>query len=263
MNFHKHWNKEVGLTEIYTTGEAGCKVLEIKMLHLTKGMKYDFAADAKREYACTILGGNCTVSGGVMFENIGRRKNVFDGKAYAFYIPVNTAFTVECLSDELDIAVALCPCDKVFPAKLITPEDVIVKFLGKPGFEREAHFLIDERMEAGRVYVGENFIVGGQWSSYPGHKHDTENMPAEGFAEEIYYYEYDKPQGFGIQKVYTDDKSIDETYTTYNNDFVEMPVGYHPCTVAPGYKGYLLWMMSCDHRGFYMSIDPDHAWLTK
>ena len=263
MNYHKHWNKEIGLTDIYTKGEAGCKVLEIKMLRLTKGMKYDFAADACREYACTVLGGVCTVSGGVTFENIGRRKNVFDGKAYAFYIPVNTAFTVECLSDELTVAVALCPCDKAYPAKLITPDDVIVKFLGKPGFEREAHFLIDERMEAGRVYVGENFIVGGQWSSYPGHKHDTENMPAEGFAEEIYYYEYDKPQGFGIQKVYTDDKSIDETYTTYNNDFVEMPVGYHPCTVAPGYKGYLLWMMSCDHRGFYMSIDPDHAWLTK
>ncbi len=263
MNYKKHWTKQNGVTEIYKNGEAGCKVLEVSMLHLEKGMKESFKADDKREYACTILGGQCNVSGGADWKNIGKRKNVFDGKAYAFYIPVNTAFEVECVSDTLDIAIAMCPADRQYAPQLITPDDVIVKFLGKPGFEREAHFLIDERIEAGRVYVGENFIVGGQWSSYPGHKHDTENMPAEGFAEEIYYYEYDRPTGMGIQKVYTQDKSIDETYTTYNNDFVEIPVGFHPCAVAPGYKGYLLWMMSCDHRGFFMSTDPDHAWLTK
>lgn len=263
MNYKKHWSKEVGVSAVYTQETAACQKLEISMLHLEKGMSQDFPADPCREYACTILGGTCDVTGGVEFRGIGKRKNVFDGKAYAFYIPRKTAFTVTALSDNLDIAIAMCPTDKDFPAKLITPDDVIVKFLGKPGFEREAHFLIDERTEAGRVYVGENFINGGQWSSYPGHKHDTEAMPAEGFAEEIYYYEYDKPTGFGIQRVYTGDKSVDEVYTTYNNDFVEIPAGYHPCTVAPGYRGYLLWLMSCDHRGFYMSTDPDHAWLNR
>ncbi len=263
MNYKKHWDKKIGLSEIYTKETAGCQKLEISMLRLEKGMKQEFPAD-EREYACTVLGGTCRVTGnGIHWENVGKRKNVFDGKAYAFYIPRHTPFTVECVSEEVTIAIAMCPCDQDYAPVLITPDDVIVKFLGKPGFEREAHFLIDERMEAGRVYVGENFITGGQWSSYPGHKHDTENMPKEGFAEEIYYYEYDKPTGFGIQRVYTDDKSIDENYATYNNDFVEMPLGYHPCTVAPGYRGYLLWMMSCDHRGFYMSTDPDHAWLNQ
>ncbi len=261
MNYKKHWNKEIGLTEVFAKENSACQKLEIGMLHLEKGGKQDFKADANREYACTILGGTCNVTGDVEFKNIGKRKNVFDGKAYAFYIPVGTAFTVEALSDTLDIAIAMCPCTEKYAPQLITPDDVVVKVLGKPGFEREAHFIIDERMEAGRVYVGENFIEGGQWSGYPAHKHDTENMPAEGFAEEIYYYEYDKATGFGIQKVYNDEKTIDETYTTYNNDFVEIPVGYHPCTVAPGYKGYLLWLMSCDHRGFYMTTDPDHAWL--
>ena len=263
MNFKRHWERKNGLSAIYTKETAGCQKMEISMLHLSKGEKQDFPADPAREYACTILGGTCNVTGAADWANIGKRKNVFDGKAYAFYIPRNAAFTVECVSDGLDIAIAMCPTEGDYAPQLITPEDVIVKFLGKPGFEREAHFLIDERMEAGRVYVGENFIVGGQWSSYPGHKHDTENMPAEGFAEEIYYYEYDRPTGFGIQRVYTQDKSTDETYTTYTGDFVEMPYGFHPCTVAPGYKGYLLWMMSCDHRGFYMSTDPDHGWLNK
>lgn len=263
MSFKQHWDKKKGLTAIYKKEAAGCKQLEISMLYLERGERWDFPADAGREYACTVLGGTLDVTGGVEFLSVGKRKNVFDGKAYAFYIPRNTAFSVCAKSERLEVAIAMCPVDRDFAPVLITPEDVVVKFLGKPGFEREAHFLIDERVEAGRVYVGENFITGGQWSSFPGHKHDTENMPAEGFAEEIYYYEYDRPEGFGIQRVYTGDKSVDEAYVTYNNDFVEMPYGYHPCTVAPGYRGYLLWMMSCDHRGFYMSIDPDHAWLTK
>ena len=263
MNFKRHWNGNEGLSEIYTKQTAGCKKLEVSMLRLTKGNSYTFPADPEREAACTVLGGTCDLTGGVQFSNVGKRKNVFDGKAYAYYIPRNTPYTVTCVSDEVTVAVALCPTDRDDEPVLITPDDVIVKHLGKPGFEREAHFLIDERLQAGRVYVGENFIQGGQWSSYPGHKHDTENMPAEGFAEEIYYYEYDKPTGFGIQRVYNDDKTVDENYATYHRDFVEMPFGYHPCTVAPGYTGYLLWMMSCDHRGFYMSTDPDHAWLNK
>ncbi len=264
MSYKRHWDGKRGLSAIYEKQTAACQQLEVSMLHLEKGEQQHFPADAAREYACVILGGSCDVNGdAVCFKNIGRRKNVFDGKAYAFYIPIKTEFTVTCLSDTLDIAIAMCPCTERFAPQLITPEDVIVKFLGKPGFEREAHFLIDERIQAGRVYVGENFIEGGQWSSYPGHKHDVDRMPTEGFAEEIYYYEFDKPTGMGIQKVYTGDKTIDETYTTYHRDFVEIPQGYHPCAAAPGYREYLLWMMSCDHRGFYMSIDPDHAFLNQ
>ena len=85
-------------------------------------------------------------------------------------------------------------------------------------------------------------------------------MPAEGFAEEIYYYEYDKDTGYGIQQVYTADRKVDEAYAVRNGDIVEIPKGYHPCCVAPGYTGYLLWMMSCDNRGFFMSADPEQAW---
>lgn len=260
MNYKKHWDGQEGLTVIYKKGEAACKQLEIDVLKLNAGASAAFY-EADKESGLTILSGRCDLVGDDFeFKGIGKRMSVFEGKAYAAYVPADRHFTVTALTD-LEIVIAKCPASKDFSPILITPDDVIVKHLGKPGFQREAHFLIDERMEAGRIYIGENFIQGGQWSSYPGHKHDTENMPKEGFAEEIYFYKYDKPQGFGIQKVYTDDKSIDETYTTYENDFVEMPVGYHPCTTAPGYNSYLLWMMSCDHRGFFMSMDPDHNWL--
>lgn len=89
------------------------------------------------------------------------------------------------------------PAVKDFDPVLVKPEDVIVKDLGKPGWERQAHFIIDERLDANLLYIGEAFVEGGQWASYPPHKHDEDNMPAEGILEEIYYFEYDNPLGSG------------------------------------------------------------------
>ncbi len=263
MNFKRHWNyNENGYTELFATENSACQGLEVDALKLSAGEVYEGFTCCK-EYALTILGGTCDIFGdGFDYKSIGKRKNVFDGKAYAVYLPKNKKFTVKATTD-LKIVIAKCKAELDFEPVLITPDDVIVKNLGKPGFEREAHFIIDERMQANKIYVGENFIKGGQWSSFPGHKHDVNNMPTEGFAEEIYYYEYDKSTGYGIQQVYTADRELDESYAVRNGDIVEIPKGYHPCCVAPGYTGYLLWMMCCDNRGFYFTLDPEQEWQSK
>lgn len=88
-------------------------------------------------------------------------------------------------------------------------------------------------------------------------------MPFEAETEEIYYYEFKKPQGFGIQRVYTMEGDIDETYTVRSGDFVEIPKGYHPFHTAPGYDNYYLWIMAGKDRGFYMTTDQEHMWLNK
>lgn len=263
MNYKRHWNPETeGKTELYAKENSACQGLEIDAVSIAAGKTFD-GTTGQKEYGITILGGTCSITGdGFDYKNIGKRKNVFDGKAYAVYLPRNKSFTIAAVTD-VKIIIAKCPAAEDFDPVLITPDDVIVKHLGKPGFEREAHFLIDERMKANKIYIGENFITGGQWSSFPGHKHDVNNMPTEGFAEEIYYYEFDKEGGYGIQQVYTSDRSIDDAYAVRNNDIVEIPKGYHPCCVAPGYTGYLLWMMCCDNRGFFMTTDPEQAWLNK
>lgn len=260
MTYKRHWDCEKeGITKIYELSNSACHAMEIDGLKLTAGNIYD-SKTVNMEYALIVLCGTCNVYGdGFNYPDIGKRKNVFDGKAYAVYIPRNKKISVTAITD-VKIMICKVPSDVDYEPVLITPDDVVVKNLGKPGFEREAHFLIDERINASRIYVGENFIKGGQWSSFPGHKHDVNNMPNEGFAEEIYYYEFDKNTGYGIQQVYTADRMIDEAYPVRNGDIVEIPKGYHPCCVAPGYTGYLLWMMSEDNRGFYMTADPEQEW---
>ena len=104
-------------------------------------------------------------------------------------------------------------------------------------------------------------VVPGNWAGFPGHKHDVDNMPQESVAEEIYYFLFDKEQGFGYQSLYTRDGEIDETYRVKNNDLVEFPKGYHLTMTAPGYQMYILWFMAGDVQGIHRTNDPDHEWV--
>ena len=260
MNFKRTWNKKFGKSEIYKKENSACQKVEIDMLRLADGDVKAYREENK-EYALVMLGGKCTVKGEAFaFESIGKREDVFGGAATCVYVPANKPFTVTGVG-EVQIAVCKSPSDKDFKPVLINPEDVVIKNLGKPGWEREAHFILDERTDSNMLYIGEAFVKGGQWASYPPHKHDDDNMPIEAETEEIYYYEFKKPQGFGIQKVYTMEGDIDETYTVKTGDFVEIPRGYHPFHAAPGYDNYYLWIMAGKDRGFYMTADEDHKWL--
>ena len=260
--FKRSWNRKFGKSEIFTNEDSFCKNVEIDMVKLSDGQTKVYS-ETDKEFGLLILGGKCSVEGkDFKYENIGERETVFDGNATCVYVPRNTEFTITGVG-EVSIAVTKCPSTTDHKPVLIKPEDVVVKELGKPGWQRTAAFILDERTEADRIYIGEAWIDGGQWSSYPPHKHDDMNMPTEANTEEIYYFEFDKPQGFGIQKVYTMEGDIDETYTVKSGEFVEIPRGYHPYHCAPGYKGYMLWIMAGPVRGFYMTTDEDHAWLNK
>lgn len=260
MNLKKTWTKKYGKSAVITKENSTCQMVEIDMLRLSDGMSKKYSEENK-EYGVLILGGKCTVDGeNFKYENIGKRENVFGGAATCVYVPCNMVFTITAVG-EVEIAVCKSPATKQFKPVLINPEDVVIKDMGKPGWERQAHFILDERTDANIIYIGEAYVKGGQWASYPPHKHDDDNMPTEANTEEIYYYEFKKPQGFGIQKVYTKEGDIDETYTVKSGDFVEIHRGYHPFHTAPGYDNYYLWIMAGPVRGFYMTTDEDHKWL--
>ncbi|MCR5164773.1 MAG: 5-deoxy-glucuronate isomerase [Thermoguttaceae bacterium] len=261
-SYKKSWNKENGKSAVITFENSSLEMLEVDMLKLQPGDKKSYQEGGK-EYGLLILRGQCSVVGsGFNFENIGKRANVFDGPATCVYIPGETPFTITGVT-EVSIAVCKSVAGDGFEPKLINPEDVVIKDLGKPGWERQAHFILDERCPANLIYIGEAYVKGGQWASYPPHKHDDDNMPIEGVQEEIYYYEFDKPSGFGIQRVYTKEGDIDETYTVKSGDFVEIPRGYHPFCCAPGYNNYYLWIMAGENRGFHMTTEEGHKWLNK
>lgn len=111
------------------------------------------------------------------------------------------------------------------------------------------------------LLVTEVFTPAGNWSSYPSHRHDEDDYPRITYLEESYYHRLNPAQGFGIQRVYTDDGTLDETMTVKNHDVVLVPRGHHPCAAPHGYDMYYLNVMAGPLRKWRFVADPDHAWL--
>jgi 5-deoxy-glucuronate isomerase len=123
------------------------------------------------------------------------------------------------------------------------------------------NILPDASHDAESLLVVEVITPPGHWSSYPPHKHDRDALPQESQLEETYYHRLDPPQGFGFQRVYTDDRSLDETLCFGDRDVVLVPRGYHPVGAPHGYTLYYLNVMAGPRRVWKFHNDPDHAWI--
>ncbi len=126
--------------------------------------------------------------------------------------------------------------------------------------ERTIYNILMEDRSAESLLVTEVFTPGGNWSSYPPHKHDTDDLPHESYLEETYYHRTAHPEGFAVQLVYTDDRSLDEALQVRDGDVVLVPRGYHPVAAGPGYDLYYLNVMAGPHRRWLVTTDPHHRW---
>ena len=257
-----HLNPQQGYNNVFELGQYDMKLTRFGIVQLKQGTEWS-ADTGDFEAALVLLGGKCAVKGkGFEFAEVGGRKNVFDGKPYTVYLPRHTAYTVKALTD-MDFALNESPAtrDTAKPT-VITPEMTRTITIGRDNFFRYATIMLDEKFDSEHFYIGEGLIPSGNWSGYPPHRHDFDNLPDEIDMEETYFYRFDPEQGFGIQKVYQPDGSIDETYTVKQNDTVAIAKGYHPLCGAPGYQMYYLWTMAgAVNRGLISSKDPVHAWV--
>ena len=261
MNYKKTYVPQSGYTQLCRIGECSLKMLEFGIVELWKG-EHVALDTGKNETAFILLGGHADFAfGSTVWNNVGGRRSVFEGKATSVYLPHHTQVTISA-REHVKIAVCGTPLDEDTEAQLITPDMVNAVLLGVKPWERDTHFIVDGRCNAKRLTIGEAFITPGNWAGFPPHKHDVDDMPAEGVLEEIYYFLFQPQQGFGIQRLYTKDGEIDETYTVRQDDLVEFPKGYHTTVGAPGYNTYFLWLMAGEHQGFFRSNDPDHDWVT-
>ena len=263
MNLIKHYTEKYGYERVVTDRNSTLTYAEMDMLKLRNGESYRVEEYGK-EFVLVVLFGTVSVKGeGFSFENVGKRKSVFDGVAETVYIGKDTAFTVSATNGDAKICVAKAPADKYFKPAVLREEDVKTKDLGKGSYKRKASFIFPETIEANLLYIGEFWVEDGNWASFPPHKHDVDDMPTEAFLDEIYYFEFDKPQGFGVQMVYSKEGDIDKAYRVKTGDLVEVPKGYHPFSVAPNYKNYCLWIMAGKNRGIFSTTEDEHKWMNK
>ena len=261
MNYKKTYSPQSGYTPLCTIGKCSLKMLEFGIIELKKSESVTFETGEK-ETVFVILGGRADFEfDGQEWKNVGGRRSVFEGKAHSVYMPRRK--TVKISTDwSVKIAVCSTPVEEDSQAELITPDRVRTAVLGVKPWERDTHFIADGSTNAKKLTVGEAFVTPGNWAGFPPHKHDTDNMPAEGVREEIYFFLFQPEQGFGLQCMYTKDGEIDACYRVKSNDLVEFPKGYHTTVGAPGYNTYFLWLMAGEHQGFYRSNDPEHDWVS-
>lgn len=248
---------EILCTVDITPETARWKYVSFSVYCLTQGQTLRGAADGRETTVVVLSGIGKAELNGQSVGQIGERLSVFENKApYALYLSEDASYQVECISDGMEIAVASAPTThQHLAARVIRPEEVSVELRGEGHTQRRVQHILDTDQEAESLIVVEVITPAGNWSSFPPHKHDTENPPHESYLEETYYHRIQPSNGFAVQRVYTD-AGFDETLAVHDGDLVLVPKGYHTVAAVPGCDLYYLNVMAGPHRMWSYQVDP-------
>jgi 5-deoxy-glucuronate isomerase len=253
---------ESGRVHAITPASAGWTYVGFEVYRLAGGRALHRSTGG-REACLVLLAGKASVSaGGEDFGVIGGRSSPFEPDPWSVYVPARSEWTVTA-QGECELAVCTAPAEGRLPARLIGPGKVGQETRGTGTNTRHVRNILPESEPAESLLVVEVITPSGHWSSYPPHKHDRDDLPRESLLEETYYHRLSPPQGFAFQRVYTDDRSLDETMAFEDGDVVLVPKGYHPVGAAHGYDLYYLNVMAGPKRTWKFHNDPAHEWMLK
>ena len=249
-----------------TPPDAGWDYLHFSVRRLPGGQTWEFDT-AENELALVVLGGVGAVqSSRGSFPRLGRRPDVFSGMPYSLYLPRRMRFTVHAASPALEIACAWCPTDQDHPPRLVAPAQVEIELRGGGNASRQINKMLPPGFDCQRLVAVEVYTPSGNWSSYPPHKHDLNLLDKEGRLleadlEEVYFYKFDRPEGYAYQRVYSGDGRLDELMLVHENQLVLVPEGYHPVVAAHGYNAYYLNFLAGGYQSLAASDDPQFTWV--
>ncbi|CDN58160.1 Myo-inositol catabolism IolB domain-containing protein (plasmid) [Neorhizobium galegae bv. officinalis bv. officinalis str. HAMBI 1141] len=215
------------------------------------------------EVILVLVEGRADISGGgKAFGELGDRMNVFERKPpHCVYVPAGSDWSAKATT-ECTLAVCTAPAKPGREAAVIGPEGLSLNTRGRDANTRYIFpIAMEERDVADSLLVTEVFTPAGNWSSYPPHRHDEDNFPDMTYLEETYYHRLNPAQGFGFQRVFTEDGSLDETMAVSDHDLVLVPKGHHPCGAPYGYEMYYLNVMAGPIRKWRFKNHPDHDWI--
>ncbi len=252
-----------------TVPDTGWKHLNFGAREMRRGDKWNY--DTGQDELCIVLmsGKFSILSKWGEWRTANGRENVFRGLPHAAYLPPNTKFTLVAESDSIDIAYGYTKGENRFKGFFVTPEAVQnygIELRGGDNASRQINSILPPGSACHKLVCVEVYTPSGNWSSFPAHKHDNRKVNEKGKLveaelEEIYFYKFDKPQGFALQKVYTDDRSLNEIAEPHTDDVVLVPRGYHPVSAGHGYNTYYLNFLAGSDQSLANSDDPDHKWI--
>jgi 5-deoxy-glucuronate isomerase len=220
---------------------------------------------ATSEVGLVVLAGSARIAldDGHALDLPGRR-SVWDGRPWGAYLPAATRGELRAGHTGLRVAIASAPSTRVAAGAqpvVIRPSDVRVEIRGAGHATRQINHIITPEFPAERLEMVEVYTPAGNWSSWPPHKHDTDDMPNEAVLEEIYHYAFRRSEAWGIQRLYRRDGTRDALWAVRDGEVVLVTDGYHPFVAADGDDAYYLNALAGDRRTMACSYDPDLDWV--
>ena len=243
-----------------TPASAGWGHVGFEVLALGAGQRAH-REPSRREVCIVVIAGSCDVRsehGGWL--DLGGRESPFGGPPDAAYLPPPAAFEVTARSAGAEVGLCFAPAGAGATARVLPAGDIVDETRGYGAQQRTVRPILMATEPADSLLVCEVITPGGNWSSYPPHKHDVDAMPRESALEETYYHRVSPERGFALQRVYSADGELDETMSIRDRDTVLVPRGYHTVSAPPGYDLYYLNVMAGPTRVWAIANDPDHEW---
>lgn len=245
-----------------TPANAGWRYVGFSLYRLKAG---DTAAEitGSNEVILVLVEGKASVNGaGQDWGVLGERMNVFERTApHCLYLPNESTWKATAETDCM-LAVCAAPGNGGHSARTIGPGEISLE--GR-GLGTNTRFINNIAMEnadyCDSLLVTEVFTPAGHWSSYPSHRHDEDDYPRITYLEETYYHRLNPANGFGVQRVYTDDRQLDETMAVSDGDVVCVPRGHHPCAAPYGFDMYYLNVMAGPLRKWRLVPAPEVEWI--
>jgi 5-deoxy-glucuronate isomerase len=259
--------KADGYDVLVTPESAGWSYSSLRVLSLAPGEARTVDTGGDEVFVVPLEGGAGVELDGERFDLEGR-VDVFAGPTDIAYLPIDSRVEIASAGGGR-FALAGARTDRRLPFRYGPRADVPVELRGAGACSREVrNFGMVDTFEAGALLACEVLTPGGNWSSYPAHKHD-EAGATETELEEIYYFEIaDGPAGqpgFGYHRTSSSAAGPAEVLAEVRDrDAVLVPCGWHgPCMAAPGFDMYYLNVMAGpgDERAWRISDHPDQGWV--
>ena len=245
-----------------TPFDANWNYVGFEVYDLHEGQKLKDKSN-QREFCIVLLSGTAYFSTSKNdFGIMKGRSNVFEKiPPIAMYVPKDEAWEI-LAKENCEIAVCTAPSVKgKYNSRVINHANMSQEVRGEGSNKRFICNILPENKDAESLLVVEVITPSGNWSSYPPHKHDKDNLPFESQLEETYYHRINPSQGYVMQRVYNESKTLDENISATDRSVVLVPEGYHPVGVPHGYESYYLNVMAGPKRIWKFHNDPDHEWI--
>jgi len=241
-----------------TPVQASWAMIHFAVRQLAAGVHWQ-ADTGGQEQCLVLLSGHCRVRwADEDWHELGPRARVFESYPHAVYLPAGTRFEVVA-EQRSELADCRAPSAASLAARLVPPDACGCEIRGGGNATRQIVDILPPPFPADRLLICEVFTPGGNWSSYPPHKHDVDNPPGEVDLDEIYYFRMRDPEGYAFQRLYTADGRFDQTFKVGDGDLLLIHEGYHPFVTAFGYDAYYLNVLAGSRRSMAAADDPRYA----